>query len=122
MDVLRDKELKKIIVDALEDLKGESINCLEVGHLTSVTEYMVIATGRSRMHIKSLADNVVKKVKEASTEIIGIEGRNQSEWVLVDAGAVVVHLMLASNRALYDLEELWDFDKPKTTNSESTLS
>ena len=122
MDGLRDKELKKIIVDALEDLKGESINCLEVGHLTSVTEYMVIATGRSRMHIKSLADNVVKKVKEASTEIIGIEGRNQSEWVLVDAGAVVVHLMLASNRALYDLEELWDFDKPKTTNSESTLS
>lgn len=122
MDVLRDKELKKIIVDALEDLKGESINCLEVGHLTSVTEYMVIATGRSRMHIKSLADNVVKKVKEASAEIIGIEGRNQSEWVLVDAGAVVVHLMLASNRALYDLEELWDFDKPKTTNSESTLS
>ena len=122
MDVLRDKELKKIIVDALEDLKGESINCLEVGHLTSVTEYMVIATGRSRMHIKSLADNVVKRVKEASAEIIGIEGRNQSEWVLVDAGAVVVHLMLASNRALYDLEELWDFDKPKTTNSESTLS
>ena len=119
---MRDKELKKIIVDALEDLKGESINCLEVGHLTSVTEYMVIATGRSRMHIKSLADNVVKKVKEASAEIIGIEGRNQSEWVLVDAGAVVVHLMLASNRALYDLEELWDFDKPKTTNSESTLS
>ena len=122
MDGLTDKELKKIIVDALEDLKGESIRCLAVGHLTSVTEYMVIVTGRSSTHIKSLADNVVKKVKEASAEIIGIEGRNQSEWVLVDAGGVVVHLMLASVRALYDLEELWDFDKPKTTNPESTLS
>ena len=120
--VLEDKKLKEIIVDALADLKGESINCLEVGHLTSVTEYMVIATGRSSTHIKSLADNVVKKVKEASAEIIGIEGRNQSEWILVDAGGVVVHLMLASVRALYDLEELWDFDKPKTADSESTLS
>ncbi len=107
MEGLRDKELKKIIVDALEDLKGESINCLAVGHLTSVTEYMVIVTGRSSTHIKSLADNVV---------------RNQSEWVLVDAGGVVVHLMLASVRALYDLEELWDFDKPKKTNPKSTLS
>ena len=119
--VLEDKKLKKIIVDVLADLKGESINCLEVGHLTHVTEYMVIATGRSTTHIKSLADNVVKRVKEASAEIIGIEGRNQSDWILVDAGGVVVHLMLASVRVLYDLEELWDFDKPKTADSESTL-
>jgi len=119
---LKDKELKKIVVDALEDLKGESISCLEVGHLTSVTEYMVIATGRSSTHIKSLADNVVKKVKELNIKVIGVEGRSQSEWVLVDIGGVVVHIMLASVRLLYDLEELWNFEKPIAPNQESQLS
>ena len=109
---MKDKELKKIVVDALEDLKGESISCLEVGHLTSVTEYMVIATGRSTTHIKSLADNVVKKVKELNIKVIGVEGRSQSEWVLVDIGGVVVHIMLSSIRLLYDLEELWSFENP----------
>tara|TARA_B100000530_G_scaffold260188_1_gene173399 strand:- start:36 stop:395 length:360 start_codon:yes stop_codon:yes gene_type:complete len=119
---VKDKELKKIVVDALEDLKGESISCLEVGHLTSVTEYMVIATGRSTTHIKSLADNVVKKVKELNIKVIGVEGRSQSEWVLVDIGGVVVHIMLSSIRLLYDLEELWSFEKPIVPDQEPHLS
>ena len=119
---MKDKELKKIVVDALEDLKGESISCLDVGHLTSVTEYMVIVTGRSSTHIKSLADNVVKKVKELNIKVIGVEGRSQSEWVLVDIGGVVVHIMLASVRLLYDLEELWNFERPLAPNQEQHLS
>ena len=119
---MKDKELKNIVVDALEDLKGESISCLEVGHLTSVTEYMVITTGRSSTHIKSLADNVVKKVKELNIKVIGVEGRSQSEWVLVDIGGVVVHIMLSSIRLLYDLEELWSFEKPVVPGQEPHLS
>ena len=73
---------------------------------------MIVVTGRSSTHIKSLADNVVRKVKESEIKVVGIEGRQQSEWVLVDIGGVVVHIMLASVRALYNLEELWSFEKP----------
>ena len=119
---MKDIELKKIVVDALEDLKGESISCLNVGHLTSVTEYMVIVTGRSSTHINSLADNVINKVKDLNIKVIGVEGRSQSEWVLVDIGGVVVHIMLASVRLLYDLEELWNFQKPIAPNKKPQIS
>ena len=109
---MEDSKLREIVIDALDDLKGESISCFEVGHLTSITEVMILVTGRSSTHIKSLADNVVRKVKESEIKVVGIEGRQQSEWVLVDIGGVVVHIMLASVRALYNLEELWSFEKP----------
>ena len=109
---MEDSKLREIVIDALDDLKGESISCLEVGHLTSITEVMIVVTGRSSTHIKSLADNVVRKVKESEIKVVGIEGRQQSEWVLVDIGGVVVHIMLASVRALYNLEELWSFEEP----------
>jgi ribosome-associated protein len=71
---------------------------------------MVIATGRSSTHIKAMADAVSMAAKDAGCKVGGMEGRMQSEWVLVDAGDVVVHLMLAPVRALYNLEELWSFD------------
>ena len=107
---LENRKLKEIIVAALSDLKGQSISCIDVRSLTSIADFMVIVTGRSNTHVKSLSDNVVKKVKSADFEIVGVEGRSQSEWVLVDAGDVVVHIMLAPIRNLYNLEELWKFE------------
>ena len=118
---MNSKNLAEIAVDALGDLKGQAISCIEVSSLTSITDYMVIVTGRSNTHIKALSDSVVKKIKEAKQEIIGVEGRMQSEWVLVDCGDVVVHIMLAPVRALYNLEELWSFDAPKKNQHEQHL-
>ncbi len=83
---------------------------------------MVIVTGRSNTHIKAMADSVLKAAKDAGCKVGGIEGRMQSEWVLVDAGDVVVHLMLAPVRALYNLEELWTFESDAAKDSKASVS
>lgn len=106
---LNSKKLSQIAVTALEDMKGESVKCINVQKLTQITDYMVIATGRSTTHVKALADEVSEKIKEAGGRIVGVEGKMQSEWVLVDAGDVVIHIMMAPIRALYNLEDLWSF-------------
>lgn len=110
---LKSKKIAQLVVEALEDLKGESIRSIDVQKLTEITDYMVIVTGRSSTHIKALSDSVAKKVKEAGLDILGMEGKLQSEWILVDVGGVVVHIMLGSVRALYNLEDLWSFDASK---------
>ncbi|MGB1667316.1 MAG: ribosome silencing factor [Pseudohongiellaceae bacterium] len=107
---MKSKKIAQLVVEALEDLKGESIRSIDVQKLTEITDYMVIVTGRSSTHIKALSDSVAKKVKEAGLYILGMEGKLQSEWILVDVGGVVVHIMLGSVRALYNLEDLWGFD------------
>ena len=116
---LDSKRLAQIAEEALDDLKGQSIRSINVQNLTQITDYMVIATGRSSTHIKSLADEVVKQVKEAGGSVIGVEGKLQSEWVLVDVGDVVVHIMMAPVRALYNLEELWSFQVNSESEKES---
>jgi ribosome-associated protein len=112
-----------LVVDALQEVKGQSIVCIDVTRLTEITDYMVIVTGTSSTHVKALADEVVKQVKEAGGRVNGIEGRMQAEWVLVDLGGVVVHIMLAPVRALYNLEDLWSFEADtedsKATGAES---
>jgi ribosome-associated protein len=111
---LNSKKLSELVVESLEDMKGQSIRCIEVKKLTSITDYMVMVTGTSSVHLKALAESVSKSVKDAGEEVVGMEGKLASEWVLVDLGGVVVHLMLAPVRALYNLEELWNFDaKPE---------
>jgi len=109
------KQLAQLVETTLDDLKGESITSIDVRKLTQITDYMVIVTGRSTTHIKALADEVVSKVKEAGGEVVGVEGKMQSEWVLVDVGDVVVHIMLAPVRALYNLEDLWNFHSDANT-------
>ncbi|WP_290793695.1 ribosome silencing factor [Halomonas sp.] len=99
--------LKTLAIDALEDLKAKDITQLDVSHLTSVTDLMVIASGTSSRHISALAGNVVEKAKEAGLQPLGVEGENGADWVLVDLGDVVVHVMLPETRQLYDLERLW---------------
>ncbi|HIA59368.1 MAG TPA: ribosome silencing factor [Gammaproteobacteria bacterium] len=111
---MKSKRVSALVVDALEDMKGQSIRCIGVSKLTSITDFMVIVTGTSNTHIKALADSTVKRARESDVKIIGVEGRLQAEWVLVDLGDVVVHIMTAPVRALYNLEELWNFSLDKS--------
>jgi ribosome-associated protein len=112
------KKIVKLVNSALEELKGRSITCLDVRKLTQITDYMIIVTGTSTTHLKALSDAVVVKAKESGVTVTGVEGRLQAEWVLVDLGHVIVHIMLAPVRALYDLEGLWDFDAESESGTE----
>ncbi|GJM12901.1 MAG: ribosomal silencing factor RsfS [Pseudohongiella sp.] len=116
---MKSAELSELVVEAIDDLKGQSISCIDVKRLTSITDYMVIATGTSSTHLKAMAESVNKAVKESGHKIVGNEGSLASEWVLVDLGGVVVHLMLAPVRQLYNLEELWKFDGASGSDSDS---
>ena len=104
------KELKNLVIQAIDDLKGESIVEIDVMGKTSVTDMMVIASGTSSRHVKSIANNVANEAKKAGVEPLGVEGEMQAEWVLVDLGDVVVHIMQPHIREFYDLEKLWSFD------------
>ena len=101
------RKLQKIVVNALEDIKGKDIEVINTTKLTSLFDRLVIATGDSNRQVKALARNVQDKVREAGAEIISVEGEDTGEWVLVDIGDVVVHVMQPSVRAYYNLEELW---------------
>jgi ribosome-associated protein len=101
-------DLAQIAVAALEDLKGINIVRLDVRSLTTITDEMIICSGTSSRHVKSLADHVVTTVKEHGAQPRGIEGLVEGEWALVDLGGVVVHVMQAQARAFYQLEKLWD--------------
>ncbi len=100
-------ELRELVIDALDDLKGINIVDLDVQGLTDVMDFLVIASGTSNRHVKSLADNVLMKAKEQGQRPLGVEGQDGAEWVLVDFGGVVVHVMLPATRDFYDLERLW---------------
>jgi ribosome-associated protein len=99
--------LPTIAVAALEDIKARDIVVLDVRKLTSLYDTLVIATGDSARQVKSLAQHVRDKLKEAGGRIIGMEGEEGGEWVLVDAGEIVVHVMQPAVRTYYNLEELW---------------
>ena len=99
--------LKDMIIDALEDMKAKDITCLDVKPLTSVADMMVVASGTSNRHVKSIADNVREKMKDKGIKILGVEGEDAAEWVLVDLGDAMVHIMLPDTRRFYDLEKLW---------------
>lgn len=119
---MKSKKLAQIAIAALEDMKGQSIRCINVEKLTAITDYMVIVTGTSSTHIRALADTVVIKLKAADQKITGVEGKMQSEWVLVDAGGVVIHIMMAPVRALYNLEDLWDFKGHNAADNEADIA
>ena len=101
------RKLQKIAVAALEDIKAKDIEVLNTSKLSALFDRVIIATGDSNRHVKSLAKNVHDKVMEAGGQVIGVEGEESGEWVLVDLGDIVVHVMQPAVRAYYNLEELW---------------
>jgi len=101
------RKLQKIAVSALEDIKGKDIEVIDTRKLTSLFDKIIIASGDSNRQTKALARNVHDKVKEAGGEVIGMEGEDVGEWVLVDLGDIVVHIMQPNVRSHYDLASLW---------------
>jgi ribosome-associated protein len=111
------EQLKQVAVTALEDLKAIDIAQFDVREMTSVTDYMIIASGTSDRHVKSLADAVVTACKQAGAKPLGVEGEREGEWVLVDLGDVVVHVMQPRTREFYALEKLWTVTEQKRGKS-----
>jgi ribosome-associated protein len=99
--------IKKNVISALEDIKGFDIIDLDVRKLTSITDYMIIASASSTRQTRALAKSVHDKMKELNIEIVGIEGENEGDWILVDIGNIIVHIMTPTTRAYFNLEELW---------------
>lgn len=110
---MKTKVLKELAVNTLEDMKGQDVVCLDIGKISSFADYMVVVTGTSNRHVKSLAAELKQAAKKADLPVPGVEGEDQGDWVLVDMGDVLIHVMLADTRALYDLESLWSMGNSK---------
>jgi ribosome-associated protein len=106
------KELAALATESMENLKAVDIRVLDVGRMTSITDYMVFASGTSDRHVRSVAANVIDEARQAGHRAIGVEGQESGEWVLVDLGDVVVHVMQAATREFYKLENLWEVQEP----------
>ena len=104
------EEILKLVETTLDDRKGEKITTIDVQGRTTIADFLVIATGTSSRHVKSLCDYVVKEMKQRGKRPLGVEGEQGSDWVLVDLGDVILHVMTAQARELYQLEKLWDTD------------
>ncbi len=104
--------LKDTVIKALEDVKAKDIQVLDVRPQASFTDVMIVASGNSTRQVKALADRVVEACREAGVRPVGIEGDREGEWVLIDLGDVVVHVMLPDIRAFYNLEKLWSVGSP----------
>ncbi|NOR20363.1 MAG: ribosome silencing factor [Xanthomonadales bacterium] len=107
-DELTTEQLQQIVVSSLEDFKATDITVIDVSGKNPLTERMVIATGNSTRHVKSMSENLVVNAKAAGNPPLGVEGGSEGEWVLVDLNDVIVHLMLPQTRAFYNLEKLWE--------------
>jgi len=104
---MNSEELADLAVDALEEIKGLDIIKLDVSDMTTVTDWMIVASGTSGRHVKALVDNVAEKAKAAGHRPSGIEGESGAEWVLLDLQDALVHVMLPKIREFYNLEKLW---------------
>ena len=104
---MRLNKIQKTAVTALDDIKARDITVLDVRKLTSLTDTMIIASAESNRQVKALARHVRDRLKETGATIIGVEGEETGEWVLVDAGNIIIHIMQPAVRADYNLEELW---------------
>lgn len=113
---MNEEQLTKLVIDALEDLKGVDIKVLDVHGKSNVTDIIVVVAGNSTRQVKALANNVVEKAKSAGQQPLGVEGEQDSSWMLVDLGDVVVHVMLPETRDFYNLEKLWGDDAPQESS------
>ena len=102
------RRVKGLVEAALDDRKAVDPVVLEVSTITELADYMVVATGTSNRHVKAIVDSVLEAAKMHGLEVLGTEGRDRNDWVLIDLADVVVHVMRAETRAFYDLERLWE--------------
>jgi len=105
---MKNDQLKSFVVDQLEEIKAKDIKVIELPEDNTIADYMVICSGTSSRHVKSIAMLLIKTLKEENIPPIGVEGEDASEWVLVDCGDVVVHVMQPITRDYYQLEKLWE--------------
>lgn len=101
------EQIKDFILKALDDIQAEDVKLLEVREISSFTDYMIVATGRSDRHVKAVADTVLEQLEEQGIKPIGKEGFESGEWILLDFDDAVVHVMRQQTREFYDLEALW---------------
>ncbi|AIR68807.1 ribosome silencing factor [Dickeya fangzhongdai] len=104
---MQGQALQDFVIDKLDDLKGQDIVALNVKGKSSITDCMIICTGTSSRHVTSIADHVVQESRSAGLMPLGVEGENDADWVVVDLGDVIVHVMQEESRHLYELEKLW---------------
>lgn len=114
------EELLKIVQKVLDQRKGLHITTLDVRGKTSFTDYMVIVTGTSDRHLRSLCDYITEEVKEKGFRPLGMEGDLGSDWILLDLGDVIVHAMTPQAREYYQLEKLWSVDQPNAVEEEAS--
>ncbi|QSX29185.1 MULTISPECIES: ribosome silencing factor [Shewanella] len=104
---MQSAELKQFVVDKIDDLKARDVVVLDVSKQSNITDFMVICSGTSKTHVRAIAENLITEAKQAGLNILGSEGRDASEWVLVDLGDVILHVMQDQTRDFYQLEKLW---------------
>lgn len=119
-DELTADQLLELVVSSLEDFKANDILVIDVSGRSSLTEKLVIASGNSTRHVKSMSENLVVKAKAAGCPPLGVEGAGEGEWVLVDLNDVIVHLMLPQTRAFYNLEKLWEASSDRRSGVSSS--
>ncbi|RUO31382.1 ribosome silencing factor [Aliidiomarina sanyensis] len=104
---MQTEELRDFVLDKIDDLKARDVQTLDVRGKTDVADFLVICSGNSKTHVRSIASHVAVEAKHAGEKPLGVEGESDGEWVLVDFGTVVVHIMQDSTRDFYQLEKLW---------------
>ena len=120
-DELTTDQLQQLVVSSLEDFKATDVQVLDVSGNNPLTERMVIASGNSTRHVKSMAENLIVKAKSEGNPPLGVEGVNEGEWVLVDLNDVIVHMMLPQTRAFYNLEKLWEASAEHRSGASSSV-
>ncbi len=105
------QKINDIATDTLVELKAADIKVIDVRSMTAITDTMIVASGRSTRHVKSIAQNLMRKIKQNNYELVGIEGEHSAEWILVDFGDLVAHIMLPEIRSFYSLEKLWTIER-----------
>ncbi len=113
-------QIHDLVINALEDLKAIDITFLNVSELTPITDEMIFCSGTSNRHVKAIAENLIEEAKHNGMQPLGVSGKEDAEWVLVDLADVVVHIMLPEAREYYQLEKLWSFKEEKHNSQKST--
>ena len=114
-------KLKDIVINALEDIKAFDIKIIDVDGKSNFTDIMIIASGNSARQVKALGNNLISVAREKNIKVLGSEGEQQGEWMLVDLGDIVVHLMQPDIRGFYNLEKLWGDDSPDAVSNDARL-